>query len=58
MFGFVSKKRLYAEIQRLYKAEDTANAHNEKNLYFRMGCANVCTALCSRLKLPQPHKGE
>lgn len=51
MFGLISKKKVLKEAVRIYKLEDTSDAHSEKDLYYRMGNANALGYLCSCIGL-------
>jgi len=58
MLGFVSKKKLYEAIKKVYFANDSSEAQGatpEKRVndfYYKCGCANVCNYLCAVFKLP------
>ena len=56
MFGFISKKKLYEEVNRLYQLDHTDKAYSKEDFYFRCGCANVCNYLCSKFNLPKLKK--
>lgn len=53
MFGFISKKKLYKEVNKLYQLNNAEKAYSNKDWYFRCGCANVCNYLQSKFNLPK-----
>ena len=53
MFGLISKKKLYEEVNRLYQLNNAEKAYSNENWHFRCGCANVCNYLCSKFNLPK-----
>lgn len=53
IFGFISKKKLYEEVNRLYQLNNAEKAYSNEDWHYRCGCANVCNYLCSKFNLPK-----
>lgn len=51
MFGFISKKRLIEVVLVAYFREDTKDATDKIDFYYRSGNANALEYLCYRLGL-------
>lgn len=48
-FGYISEKLLTEIVVELYDKNDTSNATDEKDFYYRSGNANAVGYICGRL---------
>lgn len=53
-FGYISEKSLIDAAVTLYERNDTANAHDYKDFYFRCGVSNATGYICRKFGISVP----
>ena len=53
MFGFISKKKLYEELNMIYQLNNPKKAYSNVGWHFNCGCDSVCNYLCGKFNLPK-----